>query len=147
MNTICSCKNLVTSNLSFFNEGKKKLFFRKIKQGTVNSPEMVRDKRFRKFCEQCKIRPINPIALQIFSVNTHVHFVGRCPSPLFCSHPHLCETRITSPKMFCFRHFHFSVHEFLISSLCVLQLSISLVPFIESSFQSSFNCTGDLYSL
>lgn len=126
MNIVYSCKSLVTSNLYFFNE-KKRIFFRKIKQESVHGAQMFRGKRFCKFCEQCKIRPRNPVSPLNFSVNTYVRIVGRFPSPLFCSHPHLCETRITSPKLFCFRHFHFSVHEFLISSLYVSYLSGFLI--------------------
>lgn len=54
------------------------------------------------------------------------HLVGRSPSLLFCSHPHLCETRITSPELFCFRYFHFSLLQFLISffMFCIIYLFI-----------------------
>lgn len=108
---------------------------------------MVRGKSFCRSYKQCKIRPINPIALLIFFSKCVCHLVGSFPSPLFCSHPHLYETRVTSLKLFCFRYFHFSLREFLISSLYILHVSTSLIPFIESSFQSCFNCSGDFHIL
>lgn len=83
----------------------------------------------------------------IFISKCVCHLVGCFPPPMFCSHPHLCETRVTSLKLFCLRYFHYSVHEFLISSLYVLHFSTSLIPFRETFSQSCFNCTGDSHIL
>lgn len=83
----------------------------------------------------------------IFVSKCVCHLVGCFPPTVFCSHPHLCETRVTSLKRFCLRYFHFSVHEFLIASLYILHLSTSLISFRQSSSQFCFSCTGDFHIL